>query len=75
MLQAITDAHNNMQPASLEVAQGALLDANVNRSPSAYLANPEEERLGYEHNVDKNMTLLKVMGSDGGYVIHPFMAA
>lgn len=41
---SIMRAHDNMKPASLSVGTGLLYDANINRSPSAYLNNPEEER-------------------------------
>lgn len=34
-------------------------NGGVNRSPSAYLFNPPEERARYTHNVDTQMTLLK----------------
>lgn len=51
-------AHDSAQPASLHAAVGELLEANINRSPTAYLHNPEEERAQYKHNIDKDMTLL-----------------
>eukprot|EP00884_Botryococcus_braunii_P000383 jgi/Botrbrau1/10345/Bobra.0321s0020.1 len=62
---AITRAHSNLAPGRLEVAVKELLEASVNRSPTAYEANPLEERLLYKHNVDKNFTLLKILSSDG----------
>ncbi|KAG2390706.1 Neutral ceramidase [Vigna angularis] len=43
-----------------------LLDAGVNRSPSAYLNNPEAERSKYKYNVDKEMTLLKFVDDEWG---------
>ena len=46
----------------LQVAQGECLDSNINRSPSAYLYNPEAERAEYDHNTDLNMTVLKLTG-------------
>ena len=49
----------------LQLNNGELVDANVNRSPTAYLANPAEERARYKHNTDKDMTLLKVLDADG----------
>lgn len=58
--QSISMAHDNVSPASLSVAIGELLEANINRSPTAYLANPAEERAMYKHNVDKDMTVLRV---------------
>ena len=45
---------------------GKLLDAGVNRSPSAYLNNPAEERGKYKYNVDKEMTLLKFVDLEWG---------
>lgn len=42
-----------------------LLDANINRSPSAYLANPEDERARYAYDQDKEMTLIKFKSSNG----------
>lgn len=42
--QSIDRAHNNMKPANLYVNTGELLESNINRSPSAYLNNPPEER-------------------------------
>lgn len=40
-------------------AAGDVENAGINRSPSAYLLNPAEERARYPTNVDKEMTLLK----------------
>uniref|UniRef100_A0A0D3C8A0 Neutral ceramidase n=1 Tax=Brassica oleracea var. oleracea TaxID=109376 RepID=A0A0D3C8A0_BRAOL len=45
-----------------------LLDAGVNRSPSAYLYNPSEERSKHKYNVDKEMTLLKFVDGQWGPV-------
>ncbi|GFY83725.1 fructokinase-like 1 [Actinidia rufa] len=45
---------------------GELVDAGVNRSPSAYLNNPETERKKYNYNVDKEMTLLKFVDDEWG---------
>ncbi|CAH2080501.1 unnamed protein product [Thlaspi arvense] len=47
---------------------GDLLDAGVNRSPSAYLNNPAEERSKYKHNVDTEMTLLKFVDDEWGSI-------
>lgn len=44
------------------------MDAGVNRSPSAYLNNPPEERSKYKYNVDKEMTLLKFVDDQFGPV-------
>lgn len=47
---------------------GELLDAGVNRSPSAYLKNPAKERDNYKYDVDKEMTLLKFVDDEWGPV-------
>ena len=61
LVQAIKRAHEDVKPGMLQVTAGELLDANANRSPTGYLANPPEERARYKHNTDKTMTLLKVL--------------
>ena len=63
-MQAIKRAHKDVKPGMLQVSAGELLDANANRSPTAYLANPPEERTRYKHNTDKTMTLLKVLDTE-----------
>lgn len=45
---------------------GEILDAGVNRSPSAYLNNPASERSKYKYDVDKEMTLLKFVDDEWG---------
>ncbi|KAE8666717.1 Neutral ceramidase [Hibiscus syriacus] len=47
---------------------GELLNAGVNRSPSAYLNNPASERSKYKYDVDKEMTLLKFVDDQWGPV-------
>ncbi|XP_047312584.1 neutral ceramidase 1-like [Impatiens glandulifera] len=64
--QSIIQAHNNLQPGSIFINKGELLDAGVNRSPSAYLNNPVKERNKYKYDVDKEMTLLKFVDDEWG---------
>ncbi|KAM0843246.1 hypothetical protein ACQ4PT_057838 [Festuca glaucescens] len=66
--QSIVEAHNNLRPGKIYVNNGDLLDAGVNRSPSAYLNNPAEERSKYQYNVDKQMTLVKFVDNELGPV-------
>lgn len=47
-------------------------NAGINRSPSAYLLNPPEERARYADNVDKEMTLLKFVDGVTGKSIGVF---
>lgn len=66
--KSIIEAHENLRPGSVFVNKGELLDAGVNRSPSAYLNNPAAERSKYKYDVDKEMTLLKFVDSEWGPV-------
>ncbi|XP_047973186.1 neutral ceramidase 2-like [Salvia hispanica] len=66
--QTIIQAHDNIRPGSVYVNKGELLDAGINRSPSAYLNNPAAERNKYKYDVDKEMTLLKFVDNEWGPV-------
>uniref|UniRef100_A0A1D1XN89 Neutral ceramidase n=1 Tax=Anthurium amnicola TaxID=1678845 RepID=A0A1D1XN89_9ARAE len=66
--KAIIQAHQNLRPGSILVNNGELLDASVNRSPSAYLNNPYDERKKYNNDVDKEMTLMKFVDDEWGPV-------
>ncbi|XP_022765982.1 neutral ceramidase-like [Durio zibethinus] len=57
--QSIVQAHNNLKPGSIFLNTGDVENAGINRSPSAYLFNPPEERARYSSDVDTTMTLLK----------------
>ncbi|XVF63574.1 hypothetical protein PTKIN_Ptkin09bG0097700 [Pterospermum kingtungense] len=57
--QSIIQAHTNLKPGSSCLNTGDVENAGINRSPSAYLFNPPEERARYPSNVDTAMTLLK----------------
>ena len=54
-------AYNNLERGTVSVAKDLLFDANINRSPSSYLLNPQSERDRYadEGDTDKSMLLLK----------------
>jgi len=66
--KSIIQAHENLRSGSLFVNKGELLDAGINRIPSAYLNNPSEERARYKYDVDKDMTLLKFVDAEWGPV-------
>jgi neutral ceramidase len=57
-LKAIADAHNSLAPGNLKLGNTTLENANRNRSPSAYLANPEWERAMYDGDQDWTVTVL-----------------
>jgi neutral ceramidase len=42
--QSIARAHANVEPVRLYLSEGELHGANINRSPTSYLANPRHER-------------------------------
>ncbi|KAG7162528.1 Neutral ceramidase-like [Homarus americanus] len=76
--QSIKLAHENMVPGYLYLSSGELLNSSINRSPTSYLYNPEEERKKYLYDTDKTMTLLKIVGQDGTdlgmvnwFAVHP----
>lgn len=61
IVESVKMAHENMKPGHLFINTGTLLDASVNRSPSAYLNNPEAERALYAYDTDKEMMILKMV--------------
>jgi len=62
---SILQAHKNLQPGKIFLAQGDLVGANINRSPTSYLLNPSEERDRYDANTDTNMILLRFVSQSG----------
>jgi len=79
IVAAIVKAYSNMKAANIYVSTDNMLwDTNINRSPSAYLANPAQERALYpEGDTDKNMTLIKIedannvpFGSIAWFAVH-----
>ncbi|KAG5641221.1 hypothetical protein DXG03_005696 [Asterophora parasitica] len=64
-VRAVQRAHANLAPGKLSVGNTTILDANINRSPTAYLANPASERARYEYDQDKEMTVLRFDDASG----------
>lgn len=66
--QAVRRAYENLQPGSVRAAEGLLWGANINRSPTSYLLNPEEEREEFaaEGDTDKRMVQLKFTAAADG---------
>jgi neutral ceramidase len=69
IVTAIRRAHRNLRkasPATMQIAQGELLDANVQRSAPAYARNPEADRRrfldvdGREVTTNRMMTVVKL---------------
>ena len=59
IVAAIDRAQNNLADSKIKLAQGELTGINYNRSPQAYLANPESERARYANDTDTTMNLLR----------------
>ncbi|CAK9823728.1 Neutral ceramidase [Anthophora retusa] len=64
ILQSIQRAHNSMVPGRVFITHGEVLGANINRSPTAYLNNPQAERDKYKYDVDKTLTQMQFIGAD-----------
>ncbi|KAI8341054.1 Neutral/alkaline nonlysosomal ceramidase [Chlamydoabsidia padenii] len=76
IVNSIVKAHYHLEKGHVTFLTDDLLDTNINRSPSAYLANPQAERNQYAHNVDKTMSLLgfytdeKDLGMINWFAVH-----
>lgn len=64
-LLAIRKAHASLARGSVRVGNTTLLGANRNRSPSAYVANPAEERARYQYDQDKELSVLRLGDANG----------
>ncbi|KAG6917249.1 hypothetical protein DXG01_003281 [Tephrocybe rancida] len=64
-VKAVQRAHASLAPGKLSVGNTTILDANINRSPTAYLANPAAERARYQFDQDKDMTVLRFDDANG----------
>ncbi|RDA83301.1 hypothetical protein CP532_5737 [Ophiocordyceps camponoti-leonardi (nom. inval.)] len=56
---SIQRAHEHMQEGHLDISDTRLPDGAINRSPYAWLANPQTERDLYPDETDKTLTLLR----------------
>lgn len=65
IVAAIEIAQQNIQKAQIKIAKGQLTGIQFNRSPTAYLKNPKEERDRYQSNTDTEMTLIRFDALDG----------
>nr|XP_018916875.1 PREDICTED: neutral ceramidase [Bemisia tabaci] len=65
IVTSITRARSNMRKGSIFFSTGEVLDANTNRSPSAYDNNPESEKARFEYNVDKRLIQMKFVAETG----------
>lgn len=78
IVAAILQAHRTLQPGTIKIAEGELIDASLNRSREAYLQNSPAELARYGHDVDPTMTLLRFEDASGRaigmlnwFAVHP----
>jgi len=68
IVEAISIAHENLEKGtdtSILYNIGSVVDGNINRSPTSYEANPEEEKALYpDGNTDKQMTIFRIQKGD-----------
>ena len=60
IVESIALAHDDVAPADISLAHGALRDASCNRSPSAFARNPESDRAFFPDAIDPQTTLLRI---------------
>jgi neutral ceramidase len=70
--QSIINAHYNMNEGRIFISETEVENANINRSPSAYLNNPEEEKAQYRDDVDKKLVQLRFMDKANRNVMGAF---
>ena len=65
--QSILRAFSNLEKGTISMGQDFLFNANINRSPTSYLLNPQGERELYEYegDTDKRILQLKFSSHDG----------
>lgn len=65
IVQSVKEAYSKKEPAQLLIGSTDVEAAGVNRSATAYDANPKEERDKYSSNVDKKMIQIVVNTKNG----------
>ena len=77
VVEAIDTAHESLSPGYILIGEEEVEGGGAQRSLPAYLQNPEAERARYEHDTDRQMTLLKFVQDDGTtsvlnwFAVHP----
>eukprot|EP01080_Neovahlkampfia_damariscottae_P003290 gene3290-5731_t len=66
IVESIKKAHESIKPGYIKIGEDKLRRSNINRSPTAYDANPKEERDRYpDGNTNDNMTVLRLEDVEG----------
>ena len=79
IVSSVQQAHQSIQPGRIYYSSGFVEEeANINRSPTSYLANPEAERARYEFDTDRDLVQLAFYTEEGSalgvlnwYPVHP----
>ena len=77
VVKAIENAHHNLSPGRILMAEGQLTGGSVNRSMAAFGKNPRKLRRMFHQGTDPEMLLLKFMKGDRAigvvnwYGVHP----
>ncbi|MFF3062647.1 neutral/alkaline ceramidase [Streptomyces sp. NPDC057909] len=59
IVEAISKAHNDLEPGSMMIGRTELTDASVNRSRAAFERNPAEDRAQFPLAIDPAVTVLR----------------
>jgi len=65
IVAAVDRAEANLAPSEIKFAHDQLTGINFNRSPTAYLQDPEGERNRYAGDTDTDMSLIRFNRADG----------
>ena len=65
VVDSIVQAHEDLEPGSIQINEGTVEGAGANRSIVAYENNPADERARYAGPTDTTMTLLKLSDASG----------
>jgi len=66
IVESIARAHASMRPGKVYHSVGEVEEeASINRSPTSYEANPEEEKARYPGNLDKDLVQLSFYDDEG----------
>ncbi len=77
IVEAVEEAHDNLQPGSISLGRSELTNASVNRSRTAFDQNPAADRAAFPQAIDPAVTVLrfqqgaKEIGAINWFATHP----
>ncbi|CAK8678859.1 unnamed protein product [Clavelina lepadiformis] len=76
--ESIVQANSNLKEATIKLGSAEVDEGNINRSPTSYLRNPQEERDRYTKDTEQEQVLLRFdttkgepLGMIAWYPVHP----